>query len=443
MSCHQLKERSEAVQGQDLLIKNIGVLATPEGNWALRGKEQSKVRLLSDAYIVIKAGRIAEIGRNDRLPPEQTVNGKVLDAGGHLVTPGLVDPHTHLVFAGWRQKELALKLKGMSYLDILQMGGGILDTVRNTRAASFEELKDFALRSLDRMLAHGTTTCEAKSGYGLDIQNEIKLLQVIQDLNKLHAMDLVPTFMGAHAVPPEYKDKVADYVRVVNEEMIPEVARLKLAEFNDVFCEQGVFDLEQSREILECGQKYGLTPKAHAEELTALGGASMAAQVGAISAEHLIHATDQGIEDMSQSGTIAVLLPATSLNLGAKFARARDMIAAGVPVALATDFNPGSCPTESLQLIMNLACMKYKLTPEEVLTAVTLNAAAAINRADSIGTLEPGKLADLVLWDAPDLDFIMYRFGTNLVKTVVKKGQVFTIPKKLEPVLSCNSPGGK
>lgn len=428
---------------QAILITNIGLLATPEGTSASQGQDQGKVRLLEDAYIKIKDGVIAEIGSNQDLAKDDTANYHVLDAQGSLVTPGLVDPHTHLVFAGWRQKELALKLKGMSYLDILQMGGGILDTVRNTRAAGHQELEALALTSLDRMVAHGTTTCEVKSGYGLDLPSEIKSLQVIQELNKKHPVDLVPTFMGAHAVPPEYKDKVADYVRVVNEEMIPEVARLKLAEFNDVFCEQGVFDLEQSREILECGQKYGLTPKAHAEELTALGGASMAAQVGAISAEHLIHATDQGIEDMSQSGTIAVLLPATSLNLGAKFARARDMIAAGVPVALATDFNPGSCPTESLQLIMNLACMKYKLTPEEVLTAVTLNAAGAINRADSIGTLEPGKLADLVLWDAPDLDFIMYRFGTNLVKTVVKKGQVFTIPKKLEPVLSCNSPGGK
>lgn len=428
---------------QAILITNIGLLATPEGTSASQGQDQGKVRLLEDAYIKIKDGVIAEIGSNQDLAKDDTANYHVLDAQGSLVTPGLVDPHTHLVFAGWRQKELALKLKGMSYLDILQMGGGILDTVRNTRAAGHQELEALALTSLDRMVAHGTTTCEVKSGYGLDLPSEIKSLQVIQELNKKHPVDLVPTFMGAHAVPPEYKDKVADYVRVVNEEMIPEVARLKLAEFNDVFCEQGVFDLEQSREILECGQKYGLTPKAHAEELTALGGASMAAQVGAISAEHLIHATDQGIEDMSQSGTIAVLLPATSLNLGAKFARARDMIAAGVPVALATDFNPGSCPTESLQLIMNLACMKYKLTPEEVLTAVTLNAAAAINRADSIGTLEPGKQADVVLWDAPDLDFIMYRFGTNLVKTVVKKGQVFTIPKKLEPVLSCNSPGGK
>lgn len=419
---------------QALLIKNIGVLATPEGSSALKGPNQGKIRILQDAYIVIKDGYIAEVGSGEELDPVAAAQYKVLDAKGCLATPGLVDAHTHLVFAGWRQKELSLKLKGMGYLDILKMGGGILNTVKNTRDASSEELTSFATKSLDRMLAHGTTTCEAKSGYGLDLPSEIKSLQVIQELNRLHPVDLVPTFMGAHAVPPEYKGKKADFVRLIKEEMIPEIARLKLAEFCDVFCEQGVFNVDESREILECGKEHGLTPKAHAEEITALGGASMAAKVGAISAEHLIHATDQSIEDMSLSGTIAVLLPATSLNLGVKFARARDMIAAGVPVALATDFNPGSCPTESLQLVMNLACMKYKLTPEEVLTAVTLNAAAAINRASVVGSIEPGKQADLVLWDAPDLDFIMYRFGTNLVKTVVKKGQAFTIPTELEPI---------
>ena len=367
---------------------------------------------------------------------QQITSEKVIDAEGSLVTPGLVDPHTHLIFAGWRQKELALKLKGVGYLEILEQGGGILNTVKNTRAASLQQLQDLAAQILDRMLAHGVTTCEAKSGYGLDLNNELKSLQAIKKLNEHHLVELVPTFMGAHAVPPEYKGKTADYIQLIKEEMIPEVARQGLAEFNDVFCEQGVFSVDESKEILEHGLKYGLSPKAHAEEITALGGASMAAKVGAISADHLIYATDEGINDMSRSGTIAVLLPATSLNLGADFARAGDMIAAGVPVALATDFNPGSCPTDSLQLVMNLAGMKYKMTPEEVLTAVTINAAAAIGRAEKVGSIEPGKQADLVVWDAPDLDFIMYRFGTNLVKMVVKKGQAFAIPKKLEPIFS-------
>jgi imidazolonepropionase len=420
----------------DLLITNIGQLVTPEGEKARKGPEQGQIQIYKDAYVRVKDGLIDEVGTIAQLQAEQLAGEKVIDARGSLVTPGLVDPHTHLIFAGWRQKELALKLKGVGYLEILKQGGGILNTVRNTRAASPERLKKLAAKVLDRMLAGGVTTCEAKSGYGLDLENELKSLRVIKKLNEDHLVDVVPTFMGAHAVPPEYQGRSADFVRLVKEEMIPEVARLRLAEFNDVFCEQGVFDLAESKEILECGKEYGLIPKAHAEEITALGGASMAAEVGAISAEHLIHVTDQGIEDMSESGTIAVLLPATSLNLGAQFAPARNMIAADVPIALSTDFNPGSCPTDSLQLVMNLACMKYKMTPEEVLTAVTLNAAAAINRADSIGTIEPGKQADLVIWDAPDLEFIMYRFGTNLVNTVVKKGQAYAVPQTLEPIFN-------
>ena len=420
----------------DLLITNIGVLATPEGNEARGGSRQGQIRILKDAYIKVKAGLIDQIGTRDQLRAQQITSEKVIDAEGSLVTPGLVDPHTHLIFAGWRQKELALKLKGVGYLEILEQGGGILNTVKNTRAASLQQLQDLAAQILDRMLAHGVTTCEAKSGYGLDLNNELKSLQAIKKLNEHHLVELVPTFMGAHAVPPEYKGKTADYIQLIKEEMIPEVARQGLAEFNDVFCEQGVFSVDESKEILEHGLKYGLSPKAHAEEITALGGASMAAKVGAISADHLIYATDEGINDMSRSGTIAVLLPATSLNLGADFARAGDMIAAGVPVALATDFNPGSCPTDSLQLVMNLAGMKYKMTPEEVLTAVTINAAAAIGRAEKVGSIEPGKQADLVVWDAPDLDFIMYRFGTNLVKMVVKKGQAFAIPKKLKSIFS-------
>ncbi|NMA54583.1 MAG: imidazolonepropionase [Firmicutes bacterium] len=420
----------------DLLITNIGQLMTPEGEKARKGPEQGQIQIREDAYVKVKDGLIDEVGTMAQLQAEQLAGEKVIDARGSLVTPGLVDPHTHLIFAGWRQKELALKLKGVGYLEILEQGGGILNTVRNTKAASAEQLKELAERILDRMLTRGVTTCEAKSGYGLDLENELKSLRVIKKLNEDHLVDVVPTFMGAHAVPQEYQGRSADFVRLVKEEMIPEVARLRLAEFNDVFCEQGVFDLAESKEILECGKEYGLIPKAHAEEITALGGASMAAEVGAISAEHLIHVTDQGIKDMSESSTIAVLLPATSLNLGAQFAPARDMIAAGVPIALSTDFNPGSCPTDSLQLVMNLACMKYKMTPEEVLTAVTLNAAAAIKRADSIGTIEPGKQADLVIWDAPDLEFIMYRFGTNLVNTVVKKGQAYAVPQTLEPIFN-------
>ncbi|MCD8078760.1 MAG: imidazolonepropionase, partial [Lachnospiraceae bacterium] len=316
--------------------------------------------------------------------------------------------------------ELALKLKGVPYLDILAQGGGILSTVRNTRAATEEELTEKAAQALDRMLQMGTTTCEAKSGYGLAKDEELKQLRAIRALQGRQPVELVPTFLGAHALPEEYKNDREAYLRLLTEEMIPAVAEEHLAEFCDVFCETGVFTVEESRTILEAGQKYGLKSKIHADEIDPLGGSQLAGEIGAVSAEHLICSPDEGIESMAKGGTVAVCLPATSFYLDKTFARARDMITAGVPVAVATDFNPGSCPCLSLQLAMNLACFKYRLTPEEVLTAVTLNAAAAICRADTLGSLEAGKQADLVIWDAENLDFSFYSFCDNLVNTVIK-----------------------
>ncbi|NLJ33965.1 MAG: imidazolonepropionase [Firmicutes bacterium] len=409
----------------DLIIKNIGMLATPQGTGPKGGKEQGEVTKIKGAFVAIRGDQIAAVGEEEDLPQLPTHEGTVFhDAGGCLVTPGLVDPHTHLIFGGWRQRELSLKLKGVSYLDILDKGGGILSTVKHTRAASLEELVQKGAKALNTMLLHGTTCCEAKSGYGLNVEDELKTLRAIAQLNDTHLVDLVPTFMGAHAVPEEYRDRPAAFINLIKEEMIPRVAEEKLAEFNDVFCEDGVFAVEESRDILEAGKRYGLAAKVHADEITPLGGASLAAEVGAISAEHLIHATDEGIADMAAAGVIAILLPGTSLYLDTSFARARTMIEKGIPVALATDYNPGSCPTNSLQLIINLACIKYKMIPEEVLTAVTLNAAASIKRSAILGSLEVGKLADLVIWDAPDLDFIAYHFGVNLVKTVVKGGKI-------------------
>jgi imidazolonepropionase len=407
------------------IIKNIGVLATPTGDCSRRGSEQGRITLLTDAWIVIEAGQIAAVGDGataDKLGGGGA--GKVIDAGGALVTPGLVDAHTHLIFSGWRQRELALKLRGFSYLDILSQGGGILYTVKGTQQATTEELAAAGAKSLAVMLAHGTTTCEVKSGYGLTVADEIKSLEAVRALQGSQPVELVPTFMGAHAVPEEYKKAKEDYVDLVCTQMIPEVARLGLAEFCDVFCEDSVFDLAQSRRILECGKTHGLQPKIHADEITALGGAGLAGELGAVSAEHLIHANDEGLAKIAAAGTIAVLLPGTSFYLGEDFARARTMIDMGIPVAVATDFNPGSCPTESLQMPMNIACLKYRLTPEEVLTAVTLNAAAAINRSKKVGSIEPGKQADLVIWNAPDLEFVFYHWGVNLVKTVIKKGEV-------------------
>lgn len=402
-------------------LMNIGLLATPRGVAARRGPEQGEIQLLHGAWVALEGERIAAIGQGQ---PETAPGDRVIDAGGRLVTPGLVDAHTHLIFGGWRQNELGQKLHGVPYLDILAQGGGILSTVRATRRATERELADKAAAVLGEMLAMGVTTCEAKSGYGLTPEEECKQLRVIRRLNETQPVELAATFMGAHALPEEYRERREDYIRLLTEEMIPAVAREGLAEFCDVFCEKGVFSAEESRRILQAGIRHGLRPKVHADEIEAIGGSQLAGALGAISAEHLIVCPPEGIAALAAGGTVACCLPATSFYLGATYAPARDMIAAGVPVAVATDFNPGSCPGSSLQLAMNIACLKYRMTPEEVLTAVTLNAAAAIGRAERIGSIEPGKQADLLLWDAPDLDYVCYRFGSNLVQSVIKKGNI-------------------
>lgn len=403
-----------------LLITNIGMLASPEGTEARRGAEQGGIRVLQNAWIYIENGEIISYG--DRNQP--ITMGQKLDAGGRLVTPGLVDAHTHLIFGGWRQNELAMKIRNVPYLDILAAGGGILSTVKATHAATEDELAAKASEALDEMLRFGTTTCEAKSGYGLNKKEEVKQLKVIKRLNEEHTMDVVSTFMGAHALPPEFKGNREGYLKLLCEEMIPAVAKQKLAKFCDVFCETGVFTAEETRRILECGKQYGLIPKLHADEIDPIGGSQLAGEIGAISAEHLIVCPEEGIASLAQGGTIACLLPATSFYLNSTYAPARKMIEAGVPVALASDYNPGSCPCLNLQLVMNIACLKYRLTPEEVLTGVTLNAAAAIDMADRVGSIDRAKQADLVIWDAPDLNYLCYRLGSNLAHTVIKKGEI-------------------
>lgn len=406
------------------IIKNIGLLATPTGTVAQKGEAQGQIQFIADTYIVMKDGLIEEIGKAGTAKGwTGGASDTVIDAQGLLATPGLVDAHTHLLFAGWRQRELAFKLQGLSYLDILAKGGGILHTVEQTRKASVDELIRQGINSLDIMLAHGTTTCEVKSGYGLTTEAELKSLRAIRQLGEIHAVNVVPTFMGAHAVPVEYKGRSAEYVRLLCEEMIPLVAQERLAEFCDVFCETGVFTVAESEQILECGKRCGLMPKIHAEEITTLGGAELAGKVKAISAEHLIHADDKGLAAMAAADVIAVLLPGTSFYLGEAFTRAKEMIEQGIAVAVASDFNPGSCPNESLQIPMNIACLKYRLTPEQVLTAATLNGAAAVNRSGLVGSVEPGKQGDIVIWNAPDLNFLFYHWGVNQVKTVVKRGQ--------------------
>ena len=401
------------------LIYNIGLLATPTGDRAKAGQHQGEITMLRNAWITLEdAGKILQIGTGTPPQAEET-----LDAKGQLVTPGLVDAHTHLVFGGWRAHELMQKLRGVPYLEILAAGGGILSTVRATRSASRQELKDKARLALEEMLSFGTTTCECKSGYGLDMETELEQLRAVKELDQEQPVELVSTFLGAHALPEEYKQDRKGYVTLLKEQVIPGVAEENLAQFCDVFCETGVFTAQEAEEILRCGQEHGLGAKIHADEIHAIGGSQVAGKLRAVSAEHLIAAEEKEIAALAEGGTVAVLLPATSFYLDKPFARARDMVNAGVPVAVATDFNPGSCPSLNLQLAMNLACYKYRLRPEEVLTAVTLNAAAAIGKSNTLGTLEPGKQADILIWNAPDLDYVFYRFGSNLVNTVIKKGK--------------------
>ena len=401
------------------IVANIGMLATPQGTGPKSGAEQGNIQILKDAWVLMENGLVSQTGTGPAPAADE-----VIDAQGRLVTPGLVDAHTHLIFGGWRQHELGLKLHGKTYLEIQNAGGGIQSTTNATRQSTEEALTQKAAQALDEMLRFGVTTIEAKSGYGLATEHELKALRVIQQLDNCHPIDIVATFMGAHLVPAEYKNDREAYIRLVCEEMLPKVKEQGIARFCDVFCEADTFTMEESRRILEAGKQYGLTPKIHADEIEAIGGSQLAGEIGAISAEHLIVCPPEGTASLAKGGVIACLLPATSFYLGAVFAPARDMINAGVPVAMATDFNPGSCPCLNLQFVINLGCLKYKLTPEEVLTAVTLNAASAIGLADRVGSLEPGKQGDLVLWNAPDLDYICYRLGSNLTGAVIKKGSV-------------------
>ncbi|WP_442600463.1 imidazolonepropionase [Paenibacillus sp. KN14-4R] len=412
----------------DLLVYNIGTLLTLQGtNQARKGQEMSELGAISGGAIAIQDERIFAIGQEADVRAQ--IQGmkivQSLDAREQLVTPGLVDPHTHLVHGGSREHELSLKLKGATYMEILAQGGGILSTVRATRAASEQDLYDKARRSLDVMLQYGVTTAEAKSGYGLTLEDELKQLRVTQKLHHEHPVDLVSTFMGAHMVPEEYKGRSEAYIQLIINEMLPAVKKLGLAEFCDVFCEHGVFAVDESERILTAAKALGFGLKIHADEIEPMGGAALAGKLGCISAEHLLAASDEGLKAMQQAGVIAVCLPATSFNLRLKkHARARTMIDMELPVALSTDYNPGSSPTESIQLVMTLACLNLGMTPEEVLTAVTINAAHAIGKADEIGSLEVGKLADIVIYNANNLAYLPYHFGINHVNTVIKRGKI-------------------
>lgn len=415
-----------------LLIHNIGEIATPTGERPRSGTEQGRILRLPDSEVLVHDGRIVFVGSSAEREHEHGDLGDVerLDAGGGTLVPGWVDPHTHLPWAGSREHEFAARLEGATYQQIAAEGGGILATVRQTREASAEELAAAMQPRLKQMLRWGTTTAEAKSGYGLNLDDEIKQLEAIRRAADNQSVDLVPTLMAAHEVPPEFADgdsgrRADDYVAMVVDEIIPRVAEERLATFCDVFCEQGVFTTEQSRRVLEAGQRYGLTPRLHADEFVDSGGARVAAEVGAASADHLIAVSDEGIELLAETGITAVLLPGTSFFLmGHNYAPARRLIEAGVPVALATDCNPGSSNTESIPGVITLAVLEMGLTTEEALTAATLNAACTLGLGDEIGSVEVGKRADLLVLEAPNLSHLAYHFGINPVGTVVKAGRV-------------------
>lgn len=414
-------------QQKPIWIQNISQLVTlaSDKKGPRVREEMRELAIIEGGSVWLEDGVIQDLGTTREMILKylpRAEEAEIVDATGKIVTPGLIDPHTHVVFGGSREHEFEMRLEGASYMDIMNAGGGIHATTRKMRSLTEEHIFNQTTRRLDLFLQHGVTTLESKSGYGLDLENELKQLRVMQRLQNKHPMDIVPTFMGAHAVPEEYRENPEHFVNLVIDEMIPAVVEEKLAKFIDVFCEVDVFTPEQAERILLAGKAQGLIPKIHADEIEENQGAHVAARVGAISAEHLLKVSDEGIEELAKSGVIACLLPATALYLGEKPARARDIIDAGVAVAISTDCNPGSSPTISLPLVMNLACITMKMTPAESLCAATYNAACALQIEDRVGSIEIGKQADLVLWDVHNHQKLHYIFGVNHVKKVWKKG---------------------
>ncbi|MDX8364499.1 imidazolonepropionase [Cytobacillus sp. IB215665] len=419
-----------------LFIRNANEVITLKGSSEHPRKleQMENLEVIKGGSVWLENDKIIAVGTDEQLYEQfmhQIDEAEVVDARGKVILPGLVDPHTHLVHAGSRENEFNMRLKGASYMDIMNAGGGIHASTKATKEASHDQLYAESKRRLDHFLLHGVTTVEAKSGYGLALEHEIKQLEVAKQLNEDHFIDIVSTFMGAHAVPAEYKGRPDEFVDIVVNEMIPKVAQTKLAEFNDVFCEHGVFTPEQSKRILQAGLEHGLLPKIHADEIEPYGGAETAAEVGAVSADHLLKASEKGMEMMAENDVIGVLLPGTAFFLMAEFANGRKMIDKGVPVALSTDCNPGSSPTVSMPFIMNLGCLKMGMTPAEVICAATINAAHAIKRGQEIGSIEVGKKADILIVDVPNYMQLPYHYGMNHTDTVIKNGKIVVDGGKL------------
>ena len=409
----------------DIVITNAAELVTCSGTHAKKGRSMGELHVIPDGAVVIEKGVITRVGTTAEVTRGIDLSGKdVIDAAGKAVLPGFIDSHTHFVFAGFRADEFSWRLGGMTYMEIMKRGGGIASTVEATRRATKEELIESGRRRLDRMLSFGVTTVEGKSGYGLDRETEGKQLEAMAALDASHPLDVARTFLGAHAVPGQYRDDPDAYVDYLVADVLPGIAGGGLAEFCDVFCEKGVFTIEQSRRLLTAAQGLGLRPKLHADEMTTHGGAELAAEMHAVSADHLLHASDSGLRMMADAGVVAVLLPGTAFNLKEPYARARFMIDSGCAVALATDLNPGSCFSESIPLVFSLAVLYMGMTIEEAVCALTINGAAAVGRASTVGSIDVGKQGDAVILEFPSYRYIPYHVGVNSVEKVVKKGRL-------------------
>nr|MBC8460742.1 imidazolonepropionase [Deltaproteobacteria bacterium] len=407
-------------------------LVTCSGFKAKHSREMADLHIINDGTVVIEEGIIKAVGKTEDILSDFDENRfSIIDAGGKAVLPGFVDSHTHFVFGGYRAQEFSWRLHGDSYMQIMERGGGILNTVLATREATKKELIEAGRKRLDSMLSFGVTTVEGKSGYGLDHDTELKQLEVMGDLDNRHPIDIIRTFLGAHAVTKDYKGRENVYIDYLTDNVMPEVAERNLAEFCDVFCEKNVFSVEQSRQLLHRAKEMGFKLKIHADEIVQLGGAELAAELGAISADHLLQASEKGIRDMAENGVVATLLPGTAFSLREPYARGRYMIDNNCAVALATDLNPGSCFSESIPLIFALATLYMNMTIEETITALTINGAAALDRADAIGSIDAGKKGDVIVLEFPSYEFIPYHTGVSTVEKVVKCGNlVFDKEKK-------------
>ncbi len=406
-----------------IIIKNASELVTCKGKAPKHGRDMSDIGLIGNGCVVIENDIIVDVGKQEILEKYDEKEYRIIDAKNKAVLPGFIDSHTHLIFGGYRADEFSWRLRGDNYMSIMERGGGITSSVRATRNTSLEEFINLGMNRLNKILDMGVTTVEGKSGYGLDYETEIRQLKAMKQLNEIHPVDIVPTFLGPHSVLPEYKGKEDEFIDFMID-VLPKIKEEKLAEFADIFCEKNVFTVEQSRKFLTAAKNNGLKLKIHADEMYQLGGTELAVELGCTSADHLLQASDEGIKQLSKSDTVATLLPATAFCLKEEYARARHMIDSGCAVALATDFNPGSCFTNSVPLVIALAALNMNMAIEEIIVALTINAAAAVGRSHITGSIETGKKADIIILEYPSIHFLPYHAAVNIVETVIKNGKI-------------------